>query len=372
MRSVGLCVLVVAGLTACGSSSGGGGGGGVFYGGDGYSQSDVTPTADSGGGSDVSTLTDTTSGGSDTASGGSDVLAPGSLKTCVAASQCAIDACKDKWSLDCGKACANAAAPDAASPASALLNCTTTKCFSGKCAGNPTQKCMDDCTASDCPNELVACWSQGATPGNGGCSTVADCLTKCDSDPERFTCQSICYNALSTAAVGQFQALTACLGKNGGDYAKCGKETLTCLSDGKSGSSSCYDVQACIGKCAKTDATCQGACYGQGSTTAQTQLMTLLDCITKNGADKCLDPTIACATPSGTAGCMTTANCVTGCPTGDAQGGCIMDCLHKTSTANAASFGKLATCMTSKCPNCGNNCTTCAIMNCGSQANSCK
>lgn len=369
MRQVVVFAVSLA-LAACGSTSSGGGGG-VFYAADGSSLSDVTPTSDTGNGSD--TLTDGAAGDSTTKPDStSDVLVPGSLATCIATSQCAIDACKDKWSATCGQACANAAATAAAAPASALLSCTTTKCLQGKCAGAATQKCMDDCTASDCPTELIACWEQGATPGSKGCGSVLSCLTACDSDPKRFTCQAGCYNAMDKAGNAQFKTLSTCIGANGGKTDACVKESLACVADGKTGSGSCYDVQSCIGKCGTSDTTCQGACYGNGSANAQTQLLSLLNCVNTSGADKCLDQTVTCATPTGSVGCVDTATCVGACAAGATQGACVMDCLHKATSGGAKAFAKLAPCMQKNCAGCtGSACQSCAGSKCLSDALNC-
>ncbi len=369
MRQVIVVVLTTLGLVACGTSSGGGGGG-VYYGADGSNLSDVTPTTDSAAGEDGKATTDTKTG----ADVATDVVQPGSLKTCIASSQCAINACQASWSASCGQTCANATATAAAPTAAALLDCTVKKCLQGKCAGTtpPTQKCMDDCTSSDCPNELVACWAQGSTPGSKGCSTILSCLTNCNSDPERFTCQAACYNAVNTTGEGQFKTLTDCVSANGGDTNKCVKESLACLSDGKSGSATCYDLQACMGKCAAGDTTCQGACYGVGSASAQTELLTLLNCVTASGANACLAPTITCATPTGSVGCIDTATCVTGCGTGATQAACVMDCLHKCSASGAQAFAKLAPCMQKNCANCtGSACQSCATSKCLSEAMNC-
>ena len=272
----------------------------------------------------------------------SDVLQPGSLKTCVIASQCAIDACKASWTATCGQTCANATATAAAPTASALLACTTTKC------------------------------QQGATPGSKGCSTILSCLTGCDSDPERFTCQANCYNAVGATGETQFKALSTCVNANGGSATPCTKESLACLSDGKSGSGTCYAVQDCIGKCATGDTACQGACYGNGSASAQTQLLDLLNCVNSKGAANCMTQTITCATPTGSTGCLNTATCVGNCPTGAAQAKCVMDCLHASTAAGATSFGKLAPCMEANCANCtSSTCQSCATSKCLTQALDC-
>ena len=368
MRQVFIVFIACFGLAACGTTSGGGGGG-VYTG--------VTPTDTVGGIMDVTgegdaKAEDGVADGKIVPDVATDVLQPGSLKTCTAASQCAVDACKNGWTANCGQTCANATGKDAAPTASALLDCTTKKCVQGKCATTPTQDCMEACTASDCPSELVACWEQGATPGSKGCSTVLGCLTACDSNPERFTCKAACYNAADKAGETAFKALSACVAANGGKTDPYVKESLTCISDGKTGSGSCFDVQDCVGKCAKTDTACQGACYGNGSATAQTQLLTLLNCVNTSGADKCLDPTITCATPTGSTGCIDTATCVSGCPTtGDAAAPCIMGCLHKASANGAKAFGKLAPCMQKNCANCGSNCQSCATSKCLSDAMNC-
>ncbi len=367
MRQVIVSVLASLGLVACGASTGGGGSGNPYG---------VTPTDTVGGILDVASDTgsvDDTGKVSDTLMV-TDTVQPGSLKTCIASSQCAIDACKAAWSATCGQTCANATAKEAAPTASALLDCTTKKCLQGKCAGTspPTQKCMDDCTASDCPNELVACWEQGGTPGTQGCSTILNCLTGCDSNPQRFTCQAACYNAVNKTGETQFKTLSTCVNANGGKADKCVKESLLCLSDGKTGSGSCYDVQACLAKCATGDTQCQGTCYGNGSATSQTQLLTLMNCVNTSGADKCLGETVTCATPTGSVGCVDTATCVTGCGTGATQAACVMDCLHKASSGGASAFAKLAPCVQKNCPGCtGSACQNCAASKCLSDALNC-
>jgi hypothetical protein len=367
MRQIFVVLFAAFGLVACGTSTGGGGGG-VFTG--------VTPTDTVGGIMDVAADGDTAASADGIADAkpdvATDVLQPGSLKTCTEASQCAIDACKNGWSPTCGQTCANATGSAAAPSASALLDCTTKKCVQGKCATTPTQDCMDACTASDCPNELVTCWEQGATPGSKGCSTVLGCLSACDSNPERFTCKAACYNAADKAGETAFKALSACVAKNGGKTDPCAKESLTCISDGKTGSGTCYDVQDCVGKCAKTDTVCQGACYGNGSATAQTQLLTLLDCVNSKGASACLDQTVTCATPTGTTGCVDSATCVGGCPAGDTQATCVMSCLHNASPKAGKVIGPFLTCMQKNCATCsGSDCQNCAISKCFSQASTC-
>ena len=374
MRQVVVVVLASLAFAACGAPVGGGGGGGAG----------VTPTDTVGGVMDVAA--DSKAGEDAVAADGtadaakadaapdvpSDVVQPGSLKTCTAASQCAVDACKANWTATCGQTCANATATAAAPTAAALLDCTTKKCLNGTCAGAVTEKCMNDCTAASCGNELVACWEQGATPGSQGCSGILNCLTACDNDPERFTCQAKCYTAVNTAGEAQFKAMSACVNANGGKTDPCVKESLICLSDGKSGSGTCYDVQDCVGKCASTDTACQGACYGNGSTTAQTQLLALLSCVNTSGAAACLTPTITCATPTGSVGCLNTATCVSGCAAGATQAKCVMDCIHAATPAAATSFGKLAPCMQKNCANCtGSACQSCATSKCLTQALDC-
>ena len=369
MRQVVVLVLASVALVACGSTSGGGGGGGNYYGLDGTSLGDVSTPTDAAADADGA-LTDTGT----KADGAADVAQPATLKTCVAAYQCAIDACKANWTSTCGATCANATAKEAATTASALLDCTVKKCLQGKCAGAtpPTQKCMDDCTASDCPTELIGCWEQGTTPGTKGCSTVLDCLTGCDKEAERFTCQAACYNAIDKASETQFKALSTCVNANGGKTEPCAKESLSCLADGKTGSGSCYDVQDCISKCASTDTACQGACYGNGSGAAQTQLLALLNCVNTSGADKCLAPTITCATPTGSTGCVDTATCVGACAAGAGQSTCIMNCLHNSTSGGAQAFAKLAPCMQKNCAGCtGSACQSCAGSKCLSDALNC-
>lgn len=310
----------------------------------------------------------------DTQTGGDASLLPGSLTSCIASAQCAVDRCRDNWSASCGAPCANATASAAAATASALLECTTQQCVLGDCAASkpPTQACMDECTARKCPTQLFACWEQGQTPGSSGCGAIAACLPGCDSDPKRFTCQAGCYGAASAAAQSQFKATSLCLAQNPGAEAQCADESLTCLADGKTGADSCYVVQGCLGECAEEDTACQGSCFGKGSATAQSQLLALLACVSGANPEACLDQTIACATPSGSSGCMDTAQCVGACPSGDAQASCAINCLHKATPGGANAFAKLAPCIQKNCPGCqGNDCQSCATSKCFGEALSC-
>lgn len=340
-----------AGLGGCDSGSTSGNG---FFPADGVSGADVA--------------------GGDTATGGDASLLPGSLTSCIASAQCAVDLCRNNWSANCGAPCANATASAAAATASALLACTTQQCVLGDCAGSqpPTQACMDACTAQKCPTELFACWEQGNSPGSDGCGSIAACLPGCDNDPKRFTCQATCYGKASAGAQSQFKATSLCLSQNPTAPAQCADESLTCLADGKTGQDSCYAVQSCLSKCAESDSACQGSCFGKGSATAQSQLLALLECAAGSNPESCLPQTIACATPSGNANCLDTAQCVGGCPGGDAQGTCALDCLNKATPGGANAFAKLAPCIQKNCPDCqGNDCQSCATSKCFSEALTC-
>jgi hypothetical protein len=351
-RLFGLCLLGAVSLVGCEASSPNNG---LYVATDGQSGLDGSQTGDGANGQDVP-------------------LTPGSLKTCTASAQCAVNACRDNWSTTCGAACANATASAAATTASALLDCTTQQCVLGVCAGTspPTQACMDSCTAAKCGVELLACWDQGATPGTKGCGSVVSCLTACDSDPQRFTCQAGCYTAASTAAQTQFKATSTCINKAGGDAGPCAAESLTCLGDGKTGSASCYDAQDCLTKCGNDDSDCQGSCFASGTSQAQNELVALLDCVTGPSPDNCLDETIVCASPSGSANCLDTASCAGACPTGPAQAACAMACLHKATPAAAQAFGELGPCMQKNCAGCqGAACQSCATSKCLTQALGC-
>ena len=395
MRNLAIswCSIGLLAIGGCGAAGGGGGGGGSADGsGDGKVTGDIgaedsAAVEDGTAAGDGAAAGDSTAGGdgADAAGlevlgtdgggdgGGGDTATPGTYATCTEASQCAQDSCKT-WSATCGQACANAAAQTAAAPAAALLDCSTKKCLQGKCAGTtpPDATCMDACIGVNCGNELAACWEQGFSAGQKACSTAPDCMKACDSAAKPFTCRAACYQALSKTGAEQFKVYATCAEK-AGDANKCVKESLVCLSDAKTGSGTCYDLSACAGKCAKTDSACVGLCYGQGTATAQNQLITLLNCLAGPNASACLDPTIACATPSGSAKCLDTATCVGGCPpSGDAQATCIMDCLHKATPNGAKAFGKLAPCMLKNCPGCtGNACQTCAQQKCLGDAMNC-
>ena len=358
-------------LAACGTSSGGGGGSGYYYADGTGGTGDITSTADTTTTAD-GTLTDTTGGGADTVAV-QDTQTGAAYATCTAASQCVQDACKDAWSPTCGAACVTGTAAAAAPTGNALLTCVSTKCVQGKCAGKlgNGSTCVDDCTASDCGAELVACWSQGATPGSAPCTGSLKCLDGCKSDPKKFTCQAACYTAMGTTGQDQFKALSTCVSQNGGDASKCSKETFTCLGGGATGTDTCYDVAKCAQACDAKDTACVGTCYAKGSANAQSQFQTLLSCTSGANQQACLPQTVTCATPTGSANCLDTANCVNACPAGDAQGACILDCLHNATAKGAQAFTPLAACMQKSCPNCGSNCQSCATSKCLSTAMTC-
>lgn len=357
---------------ACGGTTGGGGGG-FFYADGAAGLGDVsTPTDAQAGGDANSTTGGDAQGGSD-GSTLTDTTTATTFATCTEASQCVQDACKAAWSITCGSGCAPKMSTAAAPTGNALLNCISQKCVQGACVGSlgadPT--CMDDCTATACGAELVACWEQGATKGTQGCSSAIACLDACKSDPKKFTCQAGCYNALDATGATQFKALSTCLTKSGGKPDACSKETLVCLGDGKSGTASCYDVAKCSQACGKDDTTCQGKCLASGSATAQSQLQALLTCVSAGDSSKCLPQTATCATPSGSANCQATGECVAACPTGDASAGCVLDCLHGGTKKGTDALVKLTPCMLKNCPSCGNNCQSCATSKCLNDAIAC-
>lgn len=369
MRDVftGLTCSVVLCLAACGTTTGGGG---YFPIGDGTSVDQDAALGDS------AAPPSDTQGTSDTAPADLKItpdVAPVTIATCTAVSQCAHDDCNTNWSPTCGQACLKSAATAAAPSASALLACAEQKCHQGPCqgSGKPDEKCMEDCTGKQCYQQLAACWEQGAGVGQKGCSTALDCFNACEQlGMGKFTCQATCYTNLSAAGRDQFKTMAACIAQ-GGAASACYESTLTCLADGKQGQQTCYDVFPCVQQCGN-DTTCQGACYGKGTGTAQKQLLSLLTCVTGSKPDDCFAQTVTCATPSGSSSCMDLTSCVPGCPSGSAQAGCVIDCLHGATQKGADDFGKLAVCMQQKCPGCsGQACQSCATSKCLTQALAC-
>ena len=368
MRRVLPLFLLCASLAACGTSTGGGG---TYF-----------PVGDGVAGTDVGQLGDTAPPSGDTQPTGDtaaqDVkiaadVPPATLATCTLVSQCAHDDCQANWSATCGQACAKSASSAATPTASALLACSQAKCAQGTCksSGKPDEKCMEDCTGKQCPAELAACWEQGAAVGAKGCSTSLKCFSDCDKlSSGKFTCQANCYTAMGQAGRDEFKAVALCVAA-GGAASACYAPSLSCLADGKSGQQTCYDMFPCVQKCGN-DTTCQGGCYGQGTSAAQKQLLDLLTCATGATPNDCFAQTVTCSTPTGNKTCMDLTTCVPACPAGAAQAGCVMDCLHGSSQASADAFGKLATCMQQKCPGCtGSACQSCATSKCLSQAMSC-
>ncbi|MCA9596614.1 MAG: hypothetical protein KC776_25030 [Myxococcales bacterium] len=51
---------------------------------------------------------------------------------------------------------------------------------------------------------------------------------------------------------------------------------------GGASAGTCMDIMACIVKCPDADATCPDTCYAAGNPTGQSQLLALLDCMSKN------------------------------------------------------------------------------------------
>jgi len=147
------------------------------------------------------------------------------------------------------------------------------------------------------------------------CAEAYDCMVNCGEDQ---ACLTGCYYDAGPEGRAQLDALFQCLDTNCGsasDYqacaeSKCATQIDACFAIG-TGELTCAEVYDCFYGCAQDDNACVNACYGQGSSEAQSQVMGLSQCLnqycasqtTNDGfmdclAANCIDPYYACFPPA--------------------------------------------------------------------------
>ena len=297
---------------------------------------------------------------------GSDVAA--SNFTCTQVGQCVEDACSS-GAQPCGLTCAAGVSADVAGKLDTLTQCIANKCTNGVCKGQMSQKCMNDCSGSQCGTALFNCFEDNA-PGGNPCNSALTCFDGCNKTATtgHFTCMSKCYDGLTQLGKTQLKSFADCLAKGpGGDasLAACQTEYTTCATGGATGTGSCVDISKCIANCSPAATTCPGDCLAIGSTQAQAQLNAMNSCFANNVADqtKCFGQLEACAAPAGTGKCTGVDACTKACKAGftggDDKGSCTLGCLHNTSKVGADAFAALFACVIPNCPGCVKGDATC-------------
>ena len=310
----------------------------------------------------------------------------GSCRTqasCALAPGCATDQA-------CRAACSAGAADAVVARVNAVVECRAA-CVSKNCAGatgSALSGCENNCLADQCAGESLACAAPTAT-GAGACSDMLPCVTNCAMPvvTDSLSCLATCTDALASAELGVATAVTSCLSASGKAGTKssdaCINEFAACYAGGVSGSALCHESFACLEGCAKTgksDEACIRECMAKLTTTAQTQLVSCLECLGDNNniISACKLSIIACADPKGTSPCAKmfeqTTKCIKINGTA-ASGSCIATSLHGGKPQAAIPYIDLLACYNAECgqvcDKSPSECTTCLATKCGTKQGAC-
>ncbi len=328
------------GATADGAASDAAGGSDATTGGDAATGSDATSGTDAGGTTDA---------------GGK----PKTHQTCPAVADCVLAACAPTGFKDgCSDACLADAADAALAKGGPLLACAQKTCVPA-CKDSKDKDCLSDCMSGKCGADFFNCMDDGKG-GDKGCTHVLTCGQSCDADPSKeFSCNAACYNAMSAAGKTQLKAFMGCMSTKKEE--ECIAETLTCVSEGKSGTKKCGEHLDCAEKCADVKGdlaqlVCTGKCLQDVDAKEHTLYVGAVAC----GADfdeGCGDVMAQCIAPTGTDTCKVIVGCAAACK--DDDDACVAGCFAKGSKSEAALAFEVALGCDNDQPNCGASWLTC-------------
>jgi hypothetical protein len=274
---------------------------------------------------------------------------------CSSVLTCLGVACSGPADAACAKPCLDGTSAANQQTLAPYLACIQQACVAGLCAGSPDPACMSQCAGAKCFAKALACGADGKS-GDKGCTALLGCFTQCKD--QGGSCWFDCYGAGSPPAQQQFDQLMACASAAGGSdpFASCPAQLLNCFADGKKGDASCAALWTCTSACEQLADSerqgCYGACWGQGTATAQQGWLAMVGCFTAP-TPGCGAAVASCAAASGQATCLDTATCLGAC---DKQvpkdPACTVQCLQKASPAEAAKTAELMACIGSQCKQC--------------------
>lgn len=281
-------------------------------------------------------------------------VASAKYPTCVAVTDCVIDACTPTPTADCQSGCLGGGSQDALEKALPLLTCIQGKCQDVQCKNSTDPKCVSNCIGATCTPELIGCVDNGQS-GTDACGDALGCFDACGQGSNYFSCMGTCYAKLSSTGKTALSLMTACMGK----AAQAGKdpnqacigEMMGCLTGGKSGTKECFEVFSCQDKCPGGDNTpCIAACLSEVSAAGQKAFIDVLPCVgdsAKMAEPDCVKKLTACINPSGQKTCAQTLSCETACQAeagGKDATACNFACAHDATPAAAEALNKVAVC----------------------------
>lgn len=294
-------------------------------------------SADTTGGTDATTVSDT-AGGDATAA---------KYTTCAAVGDCVVEACKTN-AKDCEKACLAEGSAEAVGKAVPLLGCVQQECQLGLCKDSTETGCVDDCTGKKCGVPLMACIDDGKA-GTGSCGDATACFDTCNTAKGKpMTCYADCYNKLSATAKADLGKMVGCIATKGTPES-CVPEMFTCLLGGKSGDKGCHTAFGCMAGCSGDDSQgCLTKCAGELTKAGQAAFLAYLPCMGKDETPECKAKQVACIAPIGTDTCVQTMDCIGKCTTGepgkDPGAGCLFECFHTATAESVALIESMKTC----------------------------
>ncbi len=354
-------------------------------------ETDDTPATDSGstttdtggdaGATDGGATTDsavadgggTTGDGGGAVDGGAAKDSGGSTKmqTCTEVGDCVIKACAPVGFKDgCTDACLAEGALEVAAlqKVAPALSCVKEICLAKECKDSKDPKCLDECMGSKCLGPVLTCLDDGKT-GDKPCPSIAPCMDACGLDkPNPFTCMNACVNSLDKKAKEQVNALAKCA-TDKGDVEMCFMETVACFTGGKTGDKPCGHMVKCMEECEKAAGkdggeTCAFKCLAEVDAEAQKLFG---DIVAKGCPDKEDDPVcqgleLQCGLHKveGDQKCYQINGCIGECVVAavkaaggklgekemaEAQKGCFVQCLAKSTKKDQGLFLTLKGCM---------------------------
>lgn len=177
-------------------------------------------------------------------------------------------------------------------------------CLANQCSGQ-SGSALQACARAQCATDMTACFGATTTPvdagtttttgGTGGstCVDVVNCLNACPQNDS--ACNQVCMQQGSPSAQQEVNALAQCLSTNCGTQTgsayqtcaqrRCATEITACQNDTGTGTgtgtgaANCGGIITCLNACPSTDQACSDRCIATGTSTAQSELQSLDDCL---------------------------------------------------------------------------------------------
>ena len=259
---------------------------------------------------------------------------------------CAVASCAVNPSPACLTDCLKVGSFKAVSAFHNVTKCAIHSCAKKQCKNATNPGCMAACMWTRCRGFAVACSSIPGATGESGCGEALDCLAPCVG---HMGCSGACYGAMKQREQGAFLGLWTCIALSDATDPNidCYDKALVCGANSAVGETDCFGVLQCSGACGTAlndqEFKCNALCYGTGSTVAQAEFETVVNCYTGFSQGEqpgvCGSVLAACVQPQGTLTCPEVDPCRALCLShGKTDGICTFECLRRTTPAAPSVF----------------------------------